>query len=344
MSSGHVLRDHLLRLSRHELSLRLRAGRTVEPSALEGFLYRGTALGLPRVVERLTWRTFQKAFWRHPESGRVLGWNVRLHQDGLDAPSRAQTTRGGAPVTTWYYELLRAEDAALPPAWPRALRHGLVIDYARAKNPMLDAVHLVKDPLVDVGDGCGEHLLGVSYLVVPGMCVPTPTFFLLEREAPISFVPPCLVEKGGARWVTLLPSERRVAEHIFDAILAIDEHGEPGEHGALPAFARLDHAGFWRALEAGTAPHVAAGLRATIHALNAAPLVLAGVHRPLTALSRAERIACLARLATSERYEVRQMIATAKILACFAYFEHDDVRRALGGNATMQDTERSCAA
>ncbi len=338
MSAEHALRDQLLRLHRRELALRLRAGRAVDPRALEGFVYRGTALGMPRVVERLTWRTFQKAFWRHPESGRVLGWNVRLHQDGLDAPSRPKTTRAGDPMTTWYYELRSVETATLPSSWPQELRHSLVIDYARGNNPALDTVQWVKDPLVDVGDGSGDHLLGVSYLVLPGLCVPTPTFFCLEREAPISFVPARVGTEGSAPWAALSAGERRLAEQIFDAILAVDEDG------ALPAFARLDHAGFWRALQSGTAPHVAAGLRATIHALNLAPLALSGVHRPLAVLSREQRIACLARLAHSERYELRQMVATAKILACFAYFEHDQVRGQIGGAASAQETERPWAA
>ena len=49
---------------------------------------RGTSLGLPALVEKLTWKTFQKTFYRDPRTGRLLGWNVRLEQDGLDAPSR----------------------------------------------------------------------------------------------------------------------------------------------------------------------------------------------------------------------------------------------------------------
>ena len=62
------------------------AGHPVDPAQLEGWVYRGTSLGLPSLVERLTWKTFQKAFWRDPATGRLLGWNVRLEQDGLDAP------------------------------------------------------------------------------------------------------------------------------------------------------------------------------------------------------------------------------------------------------------------
>src|SRR5262245_37281178 len=57
-------------------------GHPVDPRELEGWAYRGTSLGLPKVVERLTWKTFQKTFYRDPVSQRLLGWNVRLEQDG----------------------------------------------------------------------------------------------------------------------------------------------------------------------------------------------------------------------------------------------------------------------
>ena len=59
----------------------------LDPAAIEGWVYRGTSLGLPKLIEAITWKTFQKTFWRHPD-GRLLGWNVRLEQDGIDAPSR----------------------------------------------------------------------------------------------------------------------------------------------------------------------------------------------------------------------------------------------------------------
>lgn len=340
MTQDHALRDQLLRADLAELRRRLVDGRAVDPRALEGFSYRGTSLGLPRVVERLTWQTFQKTFWRHPGSGRLLGWNVRLQQDGLDAPSRPKVTRAGEPRTTWHYQVLRAEEAPLPNGWPRDLRHGLIIDYGRATNQLADTVRFVKDPLVDVGDGSGDVLLGVSVATLLGLVVETPTYFLLERDGPISFVPARARDPGPGVALALLPFERRWAEQLFDAILAVDPSGPHG----LPPFAALDHRAFWSALEGHTAPHVAVGLRATVHALNAAPLLMGGLRRPLSALPRADRIACVERLARSSRHALRQMVATAKILACFAYFEHHEVRARLGGSGAPTDREQPCAA
>ena len=171
-ASRSVLRQHILE------------GHPVDPKALEGFAYRGTSLGLPRFVERLTWKTFQKTFHREEATGRLVGWNVRLHQDGLDAPSRP-IIKDGDPLCVWNYEVIEPDGVPLP----RGFDRGLVIDYSRADNPTFDTVRLTKDPLVALSKGSYDELIGVSYLVVGGLCIETPTYFTLEREHPITHVP-----------------------------------------------------------------------------------------------------------------------------------------------------------
>jgi hypothetical protein len=154
-------------------------GHPVDPRDLEGWVYRGTSLGLPRLIERFAWKTFQKAFYRDPASGRLLGYNVRLEQDGIDAPSRPRVRRG-RPVTVWFYEVVPAAGVPAPAGFDR----GLIIDYARGSNPA-GAIRYVKDPLVALAPGSADTLIGVSYLVIGGRCVETPTYFTLEREARI---------------------------------------------------------------------------------------------------------------------------------------------------------------
>ncbi len=171
--------SRLLPLPRSELRALLRGGRPVDPRALEGFAFRGTSLGLPPLVERWTWKTFQKAFWLHPRTGRLMGWNVRLEQDGVDARSRPRL-RGGAPDCRWFFEVLPSRglggvDTAL-------------IDYARGPNPLFEPMRWVKDPLVAVGPD-DDLLLGVSWVVVAGGCLETPTYFSLRREHPVTHVP-----------------------------------------------------------------------------------------------------------------------------------------------------------
>ncbi len=179
-----IARD-LRHASPRELRERITSGFPVDPRAIEGYAYRGTSLGLPRLIELATWKTFQKTFWREPKSGRLMGWNVRLEQDGIDAPSRP-IRRGGVPVTEWNYEVIPPEGVPMPAGFGR----GLVIDYARAPNPRLAPVRRTKDPLVALAadDGCDE-LLGVSYLVVAGRVLETPTYFTLERDHRIDHVP-----------------------------------------------------------------------------------------------------------------------------------------------------------
>lgn len=170
--------------SRQELRAQITHGHSVDPEALEGFVYRGTSLGLPKLAEKLTWKTFQKTFYRDTTTGQLLGWNVRLHQDGIDAPSRP-IVKDGRPVCVWHYEVIEPRGVAMPKDFDR----GLIIDYSRAENPFFDTVRWVKDPLVALAPGNYDALLGVSYAVVGGVCVETPTYFTLEREKPIDYVP-----------------------------------------------------------------------------------------------------------------------------------------------------------
>jgi hypothetical protein len=170
--------------SRRELRQHILDGHPVDPSALEGWAYRGTSLGLPSFVERLSWKTFQKTFYREPVSGRLVGWNVRLEQDGIDAPSRPKL-RDGVPVTEWHYEVL--EPTGVP--MPRGFDRGLVIDYSRAAHPPF-SMRFMKDPLVALAKGSADELIGVSYVVIAGGCIETPTYFTLEREHRIEYVPP----------------------------------------------------------------------------------------------------------------------------------------------------------
>lgn len=180
MSIARALRN----ASHAELRRRIVEGHPVDPNALEGYAYRGTSLGLPRIVELATWKTFQKTFWRHP-SGRLLGWNVRLEQDGVDAPSRPKQRRD-RPVTEWSYEVIAPDGVPMPDGFDR----GLIIDYSLAPNPVTQRI--VKDPLVALEPGSAEELIGVSYLVIGGRCIETPTYFTLERDHPIDFVPEVL--------------------------------------------------------------------------------------------------------------------------------------------------------
>jgi hypothetical protein len=175
----------LLHADHATLRRHITEGHPVDARALEGFAYRGTSLGLPGFVEKLTWKTFQKTFHRDERTGRLRGWNVRLHQDGIDAPSRPIMQKG-KPLCVWHYEVVPPRGVPMPKGFDR----GLVIDYGIAKgNPPWEPTRLCKDPLVALTPGNYDELLGVSYVVLGGRCIETPTYFTLVRDHPIDYVP-----------------------------------------------------------------------------------------------------------------------------------------------------------
>lgn len=306
MTTARALRT----ATRRELRDHIVHGHPVDPADLAGWVYRGTSLGLPRLFERLSWKTFQKTFWSEPGTGRLLGWNVRLEQDGIDAPSRPKR-RGGVPVTEWHYEVIGS--AGVPA--PRGFDRGLIIDYGRGRVPDV-TMRQIKDPLVALRAGSADELLGVSYLVVGGRCVETPTYFTLEREQRITEVP---YDQPEASLLRLTARERAWAEELFAALIAT------GGADGLPAFAAIDRAGFWRAFDTAAPPLVRFGLRPMLHTLVFLPMV-SGHRRPFFRLTPAEQEAFLIAIVDDRRTFVRQAVATLKTLACFAYFDDPTVR------------------
>lgn len=159
----------------------MRTGHAIDPDALADLEFRGISLGLPRFVERLTWKTFQKVFHRDPQTGALRGWNVRLEQRGIDADSVALQHRGQR-VTFGHYQVVPL-DVAQP---PRPCGPGLMIDYGRGGNSRWDPMRCVRDPLVAVHSGSVDLLLGWSYVDLGFVRLSTPSYFLLQRERPLS--------------------------------------------------------------------------------------------------------------------------------------------------------------
>ncbi len=155
--------------SRHELAAVMASGRRFDPDAVAGWIYRGTSLGLPALVERLTWVKFAKAFHREPPG--VRGWNIRIEQDALDRPWRPKL-RDGRPVTFGAFDVV---DAA----------GGIVLDYRGERGPL----RALRDPLVALDDHA-DVLFGRSLVAVGSRMLPTPSYFLLERDARVAEVRP----------------------------------------------------------------------------------------------------------------------------------------------------------
>ena len=166
----------IARLTNRELRTLLREGHPIDPAALDDSAYRGVSLGLPRILEQLTWKTFRKVFHRDAARGVLRGWNVRVEQRGVDAPSQARMRRGAE----WTFGHYVVRDS-LPDRAPQGLAHALLLDYGAGRNARFDPISRVRDPLVAVNRGSVELLLGYTYLDL-GLLLQTPSFFTLERE------------------------------------------------------------------------------------------------------------------------------------------------------------------
>lgn len=166
-----IARADLLAASRAELHSLLERGHPIDPSRLDDTTYRGISLGLPAWVERLSWKKFAKAFHRDPRTNQLRGWNIRIEQDGLDQPWRERTRRGA----TWTFGHFAVVSD----------RGHLLLDYGAGSNRRTDPLQVVRDPLVALEPGSVELLLGWSYLAIGPARIPTPSYFLLERDQPL---------------------------------------------------------------------------------------------------------------------------------------------------------------
>jgi hypothetical protein len=171
------LRDpHVWRtLTRQQLASQLAQGHSIERDKIEGWVYRGISLGLPRLIEAFAWVNFAKTF-----TNAHTGWNIRCEQLALDKPSVYQTDRKGHPKIFGPYSLTALDGAKCPiPCGP-----GLLIDYSIGGRAA-GTSSWPRDPLVAVFAGDTDYLLGWSYLEVGSTAIKTPSYFLLIRDRPL---------------------------------------------------------------------------------------------------------------------------------------------------------------
>ncbi len=174
--------ERFLPMKGRALRAALAAGHPIEPAALDDTEYAGISLGLPAWMERLSWKTFRKTFRRDPDTGALRGWNVRMEQHGIGGPAVPKQKRG-EPWTFGHYLVREAKGVRMPGPYDQAL----LIDYDVPRNAFFG--RRVRDPLVAVEPGRVDALLGWSYVDLGVFRVGTPSFFLLLREGPLSFVP-----------------------------------------------------------------------------------------------------------------------------------------------------------
>lgn len=141
----------------------------------------------------------------------------------------------------------------------------------------------------------------------------------IEPRTAEELVPPPLVDalgRPGAR-------ERRWRAAVFSALIPVDREG------GLPGLGEVDLERFWATFERRAPALARLGLRASVWLITLAPLVWLGSPRLFQSLTPARRDELLARLASSRLYLVRQLLATAKTLACLAYLGDPEIRQAV---------------
>jgi hypothetical protein len=173
----------LLSLSRGALMDLLTSGHPIDPRQLDDVEYRGISLGLPSMVEKLTWKKFKKVFHRDPATGVLRGWNVRMEQNGLEA-GWVPLSKGGEPVTFGHYQVVDPVGHGVPKGCDR----GLLIHYGLGGNRRFDGTARLRDPIVALHRDEVDLLLGWSYLDLGIKTVSTPSFFSLERDVPLTQV------------------------------------------------------------------------------------------------------------------------------------------------------------
>jgi len=174
----------LLPMTRRDLARTLAGGHPINATDLDDTEYCGVGLGLPSFVDTIAWKTFRKAFHRDPATGHLRGWNIRVHQTGVDG-DYASKTHDGVPATWGHFRVVPNDLDRYPSG---TAGQGLLIDYGLGCNRRHSMLGLMRDPLVAVNAGSSDLLLGWSYLQLGSRRIPTPSYFVLRRDCPLSHV------------------------------------------------------------------------------------------------------------------------------------------------------------
>lgn len=123
---------------------------------------------------------------------------------------------------------------------------------------------------------------------------------------------------------SLLRGVSRLAERDQRLLVALFGAIIPAAEGLDQSGADVDHRRFFEAITTTTSSSFVPGLAAMLVLVRG--LIFVRHRRPFEALSRDEQLAFVEALGSDERYPVRQVATTLKMLACMAYFDDPSVR------------------
>lgn len=183
-SGAPLALEDLMSMNGSELHAIMKRGLPLEPEVLAGRQYLGVDLSLPDWARKVLWHTFRKTFVKDEATGDVRGWNVRMQQNGIDAPQVPLTDRQGRLKTFGHYRVRSAVGLRFPKGWtgPNYL------DYTIAGNAPLDPGGLGYTPLIAVNPGSQDLLLGWEIFKIGPLFLPLPLYWALRYDGPVQEV------------------------------------------------------------------------------------------------------------------------------------------------------------
>ncbi len=175
--------DQLRAMSNDELDEVMENGHPVDPKDIEGFEFKGTNVGVPKLLEMFA-QKFKKCFYRDPITGELRGWNLKIEQDKNLDGSWTPTSDDIRKTAHGFYKVYPAVDDETFNHYSQAL----LINYGEGDNPALDVTALLRDYIVCVNEGDETLLLGKAYLDFGLFNLPSQGFFILVKDCPLSDV------------------------------------------------------------------------------------------------------------------------------------------------------------
>jgi hypothetical protein len=158
----------------------LEQGEAPRLESLAGWEFRGfnviPLLDAVPLAELAGMRKFKKGFfWDPANDARLMGYNVKVEQNGLLKPWQ-EKLKDGRPLRHAYYEVYPVRPAERDNRYPNSL----LLDYGSMDHAPWDPSALLRDYLVRLSTESEDLLLGKAYGALGAARLPL-SYFVLER-------------------------------------------------------------------------------------------------------------------------------------------------------------------
>jgi hypothetical protein len=185
MADKIITLDDLLKMTHAERKQVMWNAHPFDPEALANTMYRGIDLSMPKIVNKILWKTFRKTFVKDADTGDIRGWNVRMEQTGWEGEG-VPMVKNGKQLSFGHYRVRPAEGIKWPGGW-KGVHY---LDYGIAGNPWYDPGAPGFCPLVAVNEGRNDLLMGWEIMKIGPVFIPLMDFWALKLEGPLDVVEP----------------------------------------------------------------------------------------------------------------------------------------------------------